>query len=156
DREYDARLQGGPIRCKQPIKSASEPVVTDLARRNQSCIVKCRPFPDGIERVALDQDVLDQRQQHFGVARTVQRHGQLCGQPHAADYAIKNRYCANTPCVEAQIFRLHGSRLESYAAKMSSGKITVTSPGPILSGTVSTVHAKCGKPTCRCYHDRKY
>ena len=39
---------------------------------------------------------------------------------------------------------------------MSSGKITVTSPGPILSGTVSTVHAKCGRPTCRCYHDRKY
>ena len=39
---------------------------------------------------------------------------------------------------------------------MSSRKITITSLGPILPGTVSTVHAKCGKPTCRCYYDRNY
>jgi len=39
---------------------------------------------------------------------------------------------------------------------MSTGKITITSPGPILPGTVSTAHAKCGKPTCRCHQHRKY
>ena len=39
---------------------------------------------------------------------------------------------------------------------MSSAKITITSPGPILPGTVSTAHAKCGKPTCRCQQDPKY
>jgi hypothetical protein len=39
---------------------------------------------------------------------------------------------------------------------MSRAKITITSPGPILPGTVSTAHAKCGKPTCRCNQDRKY
>src|SRR5215831_6776883 len=44
DRQDDARLQGGPIRCKQSIKSASELVVADLAPSNQSRIVKCRPW----------------------------------------------------------------------------------------------------------------
>ena len=39
---------------------------------------------------------------------------------------------------------------------MSSRKITITSLGPILPGTVSSAHVKCGKPTCRCHHDRKY
>jgi len=39
---------------------------------------------------------------------------------------------------------------------MSSRKITITSPGPILPGTISTTHAKCGKPTCRCREDPKY
>ena len=43
-----------------------------------------------------------------------------------------------------------------YYIKMSSEKITITSPGPILPGTVSTALAKCGKPTCRCHQDRKY
>ena len=38
---------------------------------------------------------------------------------------------------------------------MSSRKITITSPGPILPGTISTTHAKCGKPTCRCREDPK-
>src|SRR5215467_417930 len=91
NRQYDARLQGGPIRCKQPIKSPSELVVADLALPNQSRIVKCRPFPNGIERVALDQDVLDQRQQRFGVARVLQRQGQLVREPHASDDAVQNR-----------------------------------------------------------------
>jgi hypothetical protein len=39
---------------------------------------------------------------------------------------------------------------------MSSGKVTITSPGRILPGTISTVHAKCGKPTCRCHQDPNY
>ena len=39
---------------------------------------------------------------------------------------------------------------------MSREKITITSPGPILPGTVSTAHGKCGKPTCRCRQDPKY
>jgi len=43
-----------------------------------------------------------------------------------------------------------------YYIRMSSRKITITSPGPILPGTVSTALAKCGKPTCRCHRDRKY
>src|SRR5215831_9051277 len=67
DRQHDACLQGGPIRCKQSIKSAAELVVADLALPNQSGIVKCRPFPNGIECVALDQDVLDQRQDRKSV-----------------------------------------------------------------------------------------
>ena len=39
---------------------------------------------------------------------------------------------------------------------MSSGKVIITSPGPILPGTISTSHGKCGKPTCRCHQDPKY
>src|SRR6516165_9125903 len=39
---------------------------------------------------------------------------------------------------------------------MSREKITITSPGPILPGTISTAHAKCGKPTCRCRQDPRY
>ena len=39
---------------------------------------------------------------------------------------------------------------------MSREKITITSPGPILPGTISTAHGKCGKPTCRCRQDPKY
>jgi hypothetical protein len=39
---------------------------------------------------------------------------------------------------------------------MSSEKVTITSPGPILPGTISTAHAKCGKPTCRCRQDPNY
>ena len=34
---------------------------------------------------------------------------------------------------------------------MSREKITITSPGPILPGTISTAHA-----TCRCRQDPKY
>ena len=79
------------IRCKQPIKSASELVVADLALPNQSGIVKCRPFPNGIECVALDQDILDQRQQCFGVARVLQRQGQLFSDAHALNDAVQNR-----------------------------------------------------------------
>jgi hypothetical protein len=40
--------------------------------------------------------------------------------------------------------------------KMSREKIIITSPGPILPGTISTAHSKCGKPTCRCRQDPKY
>src|SRR5246127_696419 len=36
DGKYDARLQGGAIRGKQPIESTSELVVADLALRDQS------------------------------------------------------------------------------------------------------------------------
>ena len=43
-----------------------------------------------------------------------------------------------------------------YAIKMSSEKVIITSPGPILPGTISTAHSKCGKPTCRCRQDPKY
>jgi hypothetical protein len=39
---------------------------------------------------------------------------------------------------------------------VSSRKITIASPGPILSGTISTVYGTCGKPTCRCHRDRNY
>ena len=39
---------------------------------------------------------------------------------------------------------------------MSSPKITITAPGPILPGAISTARAKCGKPTCRCRQDPKY
>jgi hypothetical protein len=35
-------------------------------------------------------------------------------------------------------------------------KIIITSPGPVLPGTISTAHAKCGKATCRCQQDPIY
>ena len=43
-----------------------------------------------------------------------------------------------------------------YTIKMSSEKVIIISPGPILPGTISTAHSKCGKPTCRCRQDPKY
>jgi hypothetical protein len=39
---------------------------------------------------------------------------------------------------------------------MSRQKVTVTAPGPILPGTISTAQAKCGKRTCRCRWDPNY
>jgi len=39
---------------------------------------------------------------------------------------------------------------------MSSRKIIISSPGPLLPGTISIVHFKCGKPTCHCHQDPKY
>ena len=39
---------------------------------------------------------------------------------------------------------------------MSSPKITITAPGPILPGAISTARAKCGKATCRCREDPRY
>lgn len=38
--------------------------------------------------------------------------------------------------------------------KMSSANnIHLSSPGPILPGSVSTARARCGKPTCKCRED---
>jgi hypothetical protein len=39
---------------------------------------------------------------------------------------------------------------------MSSQKVIITAPGPILPGTISTAHVKCGKLTCRCRLDPNY
>jgi hypothetical protein len=39
---------------------------------------------------------------------------------------------------------------------MPSEKVTITAPGPILPGTISTAYAKCGKATCRCHQDPKH
>ena len=39
---------------------------------------------------------------------------------------------------------------------MSSRKIIISSPGPILPGTISIVRFKCGKPTCRCRQDPRH
>lgn len=74
-RQHDTSPQAGTISRKQPIEGASEPVVADLALRDQSRIVECGPFPHRIERVALDHDVLDQGQQRIGIARVLQRQG---------------------------------------------------------------------------------
>jgi hypothetical protein len=60
ERQRDARLQAGAIGRKQPIQSASELVVADLALSDQSHIVERHPFPHRIERVVLDQHVLKQ------------------------------------------------------------------------------------------------
>jgi hypothetical protein len=38
---------------------------------------------------------------------------------------------------------------------MSTKKIKIIFDGPILSGTVSTAWAKCGKPNCKCKTDPK-
>ena len=38
---------------------------------------------------------------------------------------------------------------------MSREKVIITSPGPILPGTISTARARCGKRTCRCRQDPK-
>jgi hypothetical protein len=89
DGQYHARLQGGAIRGKQPIESTSELVVADLALRDQSLIVECDPFANCIERVALDQDVLDQGEQCIGVAGVLQCQRQLFLEPHALDEAVQ-------------------------------------------------------------------
>ena len=39
---------------------------------------------------------------------------------------------------------------------MSSRKVVISAPGPILPGAISTAHAKCGKATCRCHQDPNY
>ena len=39
---------------------------------------------------------------------------------------------------------------------MSSKKLIIIATGPILSGTISIAHAKCGKATCRCRQDSNY
>ena len=91
DRQHDARLQGGAIGRKQPLEGASQLVVADLGLRHQSCIVECDPFPDRIECVAIDQDVLDQGEQRLGVARVLQCQRQLVREPHARDELVQNR-----------------------------------------------------------------
>jgi len=70
-------------------------VVADLALRDQSHIVECDPFANCIERVALDQDVLDQGEQCIGVARVLQCQRQLVLEPDALDEAVQNRQCAH-------------------------------------------------------------
>ena len=39
---------------------------------------------------------------------------------------------------------------------MSSKKVAIIATGPILPGTISIAHAKCGKATCRCRQNPKY
>src|ERR1700704_693589 len=39
---------------------------------------------------------------------------------------------------------------------MSSKKLIIIATGPILSGTISIAHAKCGKATCRGRQDSNY
>ena len=39
---------------------------------------------------------------------------------------------------------------------MPSKKLIIIATGPILSGTISIAHAKCGKATCRCRQDSNY
>lgn len=34
-------------------------------------------------------------------------------------------------------------------------KFIIKTKGPILPGSISTAHAKCGNPSCRCQHDKK-
>jgi hypothetical protein len=108
DGQHDARLQGGAIRREQPIESAPELVVADLALRDQSRVVECGPFPNRIERVTLDQDVLQERQQRIGVARVLQSQRQLFLEPRALDEAVQNRQRAHTQSAQAQSFLLHG------------------------------------------------
>src|ERR1700751_3776805 len=62
---------------------------------DQSHIVECDPFANCIERVALDQDVLDQGEQCIGVAGVLQCQRQLFLEPHALDEAVQNRECAH-------------------------------------------------------------
>src|SRR5215467_11831368 len=95
-RQHDARLQGGAIGRKKPIESASELVVADLALSYQSPIVERCPFPHGIERVVLDQDVLQEREQRIGITRVLQRQRQLLLEPHALDELVQNRERAHT------------------------------------------------------------
>lgn len=40
--------------------------------------------------------------------------------------------------------------------RVVSRRITITSLGSILPGTVSTTLGKCGTPTCHCHRDHKY
>ena len=91
DRQHDARLQARAIRRKQAIESASESIVVDFAPRQEPWFERLAPFPDRIERVALHQDVLHQRQQCIGIARVLQRQCQFLLEPHALDERVQNR-----------------------------------------------------------------
>ena len=90
-RQHSACLQGGAIRRKQPIESAGELVVAHLALSNQSRIVGRGPFLHRIERVALNQDVLDQTEQRIGIVAILQCQGELFPEPHALDEVVQNR-----------------------------------------------------------------
>ncbi len=89
--QHDARLQSGAIRRKQAIESAPELVVAHLALSDQPRIVECGPFPDRIERVAINQDVLAQTDQRIGVVAVLERQGQLLREPHALNEVVQNR-----------------------------------------------------------------
>src|SRR5262245_39031447 len=65
------------------------------------------PFPNRIERVAIDHDVLQKREQRMGVAAVLQCQRQLFLEPHALDEAVQNRERAHTQPAQAQSFLLH-------------------------------------------------
>jgi len=67
-RQHDARLQGGTVCSEQPVESARQLVVVDLALGDETRIEQCGPFPNRIERVAVDEDVLHQPEESIGVA----------------------------------------------------------------------------------------
>jgi hypothetical protein len=98
DRQHNARLQGGAIRGEQPVQRACEPVVAELALREEPRFEQLGPFLHRIERVAINQDVLDQSEERIGVARIPQRQRQLVLEPHALDEVVQNRERAHTQC----------------------------------------------------------
>ena len=75
--------------------------------RDKPPVIECDPFPNCIERVAIDYDVLQQREQCIGVAALLQCQRQLFLEPHALDEAVQNRQCAHTQPAQAQSFLLH-------------------------------------------------
>jgi hypothetical protein len=107
DGQHDARLQGGAVGREQPIECTPKPVVADLAVRDEPHIIECDPFPNRIEGVAIDHDVLQQREQHIGVTGVLQRQAQLVLESHALDEVVQNRQCAHTQPAQAQSFLLH-------------------------------------------------
>ena len=88
-------------------------------------------------------------EQRIGVAGVLQRRDQFFLEPDALDEAIQKSGARPRAVRVDAIFPLAWHILISYYIKISSQKVTVTAPGPILSGTISTAHAKCGKRTDR-------
>src|SRR6516225_3407033 len=107
DPQHDARLQRGAIGREQPIKSTCELVIVDLALPDEACIEQLRPLADGIERVAIDQDVLQESEKRVRIAGALQRQRKLLLYPHACDEAVEDRQRSNAQSLELEFLRLH-------------------------------------------------
>jgi hypothetical protein len=71
--EHHAGQQAGAIGREQAIERTGQHIIPIHSAVNQSGIVLGRPLPDGIEGVSLDQDVLEQQQDSFGVGSVSDR-----------------------------------------------------------------------------------
>ena len=88
--EHHASQQAGAIRLEKTIERTGQHVIPILSAVHQGGIVFDGPLLDGIQGVALDDDVLEQQQDRLGVARISHCLGQVGQKPHALDPLIED------------------------------------------------------------------